>query len=219
MRSRIALLALFALLVSSAAFAQVRGGTVEISPFAGYLFGGEFSRGTTALFNTDADVEDHGTYGVRFGYNVNSKFETELQYSRTETHFVTHNNSTLFEPSGTKKLGDLDIDYLLANFTFNFGHGRWVPYITFGGGAARLNPSVPGVNTSTEYKGTGTIGGGVKVFFNPHFGLRFDGRYYATWIHDDNNHNNCDHDHSHDCSSHHDWLNNGDVTGGLVFAF
>jgi opacity protein-like surface antigen len=224
MRSRIALLALFALLVSSAVFAQVRRGTIEISPFAGYLFGGQFARGTTALFDTDADVDDHATYGVRLGYNVTSKFEVELQASRTETAFVTHDKNRLFGASGSSKLGDLDIDYLLANFTFNFGHRRAVPYITIGGGAARLSPSVPGVQASREYKGTGTLGAGVKVFFNPHFGLRFDGRYYATWIRDDNNNRDrsdrCDRDHSfRDCSDRRDWLTNGDVTGGLVFAF
>ena len=68
------------------------------------------------------------------------------------------------------------------------------------------------------------LGAGVKVFFNPHFGLRFDGRYYATWIRDDNNSrdrgDSCNRDSSfRDCSNRRDWLTNGDVTGGLVFAF
>ncbi len=136
---------------------------------------------------------------------------------------MTHDKGSLFGASGSSKLGDLDIDYLLANFTFNFGHHRAVPYITIGGGVARLSPTVPGVQASREYKGTGTLGAGVKVFFNPHFGLRFDGRYYATWIRDDNNRDRtdrCDRDHSfRDCSDRRDWLTNGDVTGGLVFAF
>ena len=148
MRSRITLFVVFALLVSSAAFAQIRKGTVEISPFAGYLFGGQFAQGTTALFNTDVDVDDHATYGVRLGYNVTSKFEVELQASRTETGFVRHEKGKLFESSTSPRLGDLDIDYLLANFTFNFGHRRAVPYITIGGGAARLSPKVAGVQAS-----------------------------------------------------------------------
>src|SRR5215813_2809868 len=187
MKSRIPLLVTFSLLLSSALFAQIRRGTVEISPFAGYLFGGEFARGTTALFNTDVDVADRPTYGIRLGYNITSKFEVELQGSRTETHFETRDRGRLFGNSNTTKLGDLDIDYLLANMTFNFGHHRVVPYVTIGGGAARLSPSVPGTTASREYTGTGTLGAGVKVFFNPHFGIRFDGRYYATWIRDHEN--------------------------------
>lgn len=221
MRSRIASFAAMALLLSSVCWAQVRRGTIEISPFAGYLFGGKFARGTTALFDTDVDVDDHATYGVRLGYNVTSKFEVELQGSRTETAFVTHGRSELFGDSNKTKLGDLDIDYYLANMTFNFGHRRAVPYITIGGGAARLSPSVPNTTASREYRGTGTLGAGVKVFFTPNFGLRFDGRYYATWIrnHRDNRDDRCDDRFRDNCSDRHDWLTNGDVTGGLVIAF
>ena len=217
MRFRTALLAVALLLAASAGSAQVRRGTIEISPFAGYLFGGKFAQGTTDLFTSDVDEDDHATYGVRLGYNITSKFEMELQASRTRTAFVTRNNGGLFDNSTSQKLGDLDIDYYLANMTFNFGHRRAVPYITLGGGVARLSPSVPGLNASREYRGTGTLGGGVKVFFNPNLGLRFEGRYYATWI---RNHNDDRCDRSfHDCSDRRDWLSNGDVTGGLVLAF
>jgi opacity protein-like surface antigen len=219
MKFRIAFLVVASLLAASVGSAQVRSGTFEISPFAGYLFGGRFARGTTALFDSAVNVDDHATYGLRLGYNVTSKLEVELQASRTETAFVTHQGGgDLFGGSNDQKLGDLDIDYYLANLTFNFGHGRAVPYITIGGGAARLSPSVPGVNASREYRGTGTLGAGVKVFFNRNVGLRLDGRYYATWIR--NNHRDrCDDFFDDRCSDRHDWLNNGDVTGGIVLAF
>ena len=218
MKSRIAFLAVALLLAASIGSAQVvRSGMVEISPFAGYLFGGKFARGTTALFDSAVDVDDHATYGLRLGYNITSKFEVELQASRTETAFVTHHGGDLFGGSNDQKLGDIDIDYYLANMTFNFGHGRAVPYITVGGGAARLSPSVPGTDASREYRGTGTLGAGVKVFFNRNVGVRLDGRYYATWIRN-NRRDRCD-DFSDRCSDRHDWLTNGDVTGGIVLAF
>jgi len=224
MKFRIALIALAASCASSFALAQIRTGTVEISPFAGYLFGGRFARGTTSLFDTSVDVDDHATYGVRLGYNINSKFEVELQGSRTETAFVTHNHDNsggLFGNDSTQKVGDLDIDYYLASMVFNFGHRRAVPYVSLGAGAARLSPTVPNTTASREYKATATIGAGVKVFVNPHFGLRFDGRYYGTSIgnNDSNNHNShCDRSFEN-CDNNRDWLSNGDVTGGLVFAF
>jgi opacity protein-like surface antigen len=217
MKLRVALFSFVALCVAAAGSAQVRRGTIEISPFAGYLFGGTFARGTTELFNSSVDVDDHATYGVRLGYNVTSKFEFELQASRTETGFVTRDNSGLFGNSTSQRLGDLDIDYYLASAVFNFGHGRAVPYISAGGGVARLSPSVPDTNASREYKGTGTLGAGIKIFFTPNIGLRFDGRYYATWIRNNRN-DSCDRFFS-SCSDRHDWLSNGDVTGGLVFAF
>jgi outer membrane protein with beta-barrel domain len=221
MKFRIALLALAACCISSLALAQIRTGTFEITPFGGYLFGGTFPNGSTAIFNNDVDVKDNGTYGLLLGYNFNSKFEIELQASRTKTDFVRDipNNNGLFGGSTSVKVGDLDIDYYLADFVFNFGHRHWVPYFSMGAGAARLNPSVPLVPTSSEYRATVTFGTGIKVFVDPHFGFRFGGNYYGTSLPDDHNDNNCDHSHDH-CHNHNsNWLNQGDVIGGLTFAF
>lgn len=209
---------LFLLLFSSAGLAQIRSGTVEIEPFGGWMFTGHFPSGSNALFTREVDLEDDATYGGRIGWNINSKFEVEGQWSRTKTHFVSPGGDQLFGPSGTR-LGDLTIDYALGYSTFNFGHGRIVWYMTFGMGAARLDPDVCGVrpqpctNPSADWRYTLSGGGGIKTFFTPHFGFRFDGRYYGTLLNSDNN--GC-HDHCHD---HTDWLHNGDITGGLIVAF
>jgi hypothetical protein len=209
-----ALLILSLLAIVPICSAQVRGGTVEINPFAGYLFGGQFPAGSLSLFDTKVDVEDHATYGGRLGWNMTSKWEFEAQFSRTETHFGT----TGSHDSG-QSLGDLRIDYLLGYTTFNFGHGHAVPYVTFGMGAARLWADVcrgaanPCVNRDSDTRFTASAGVGLKVFMVPHFGLRFDGRYYGTFLGDSNS-DGCDHDHH--CHNHTDWLSNGDVTGGLI---
>ncbi|HSP93743.1 MAG TPA: outer membrane beta-barrel protein [Thermoanaerobaculia bacterium] len=216
---RVLLLLSFLLIFASVCSAQVRSGTVEISLFGGYLFGGDFPAGTNALFTSKVDVEDHATYGGRIGWNITSLFEVEGQFSRTDTHFVSHGNDALFGSSGTQ-LGDLTIDYYMGYATLNFGHSRVVPFATFGMGAARLAPDVctvrpqPCSNPDADWRYTVSIGGGIKTFLTPHFGLRFDGHYYGTVLnHDDRN---C-RDHCHNDGS--DWLSNGDVTGGLVFAF
>ena len=197
--------------------AQLRGGTVEINPFGGYLFGGTFPAGSTALFSSKVDVDDHPTYGGRIGWNITGKFEAEAQFSRTETHFVSHGgNDVVFGPAGTK-LGDLTIDYALGYMTFNFGRSRIVPYATFGMGAARLEPDVckvrpsPCVNPSDDWRYTVSAGAGLKTFVNRHFGFRFDGRYYGTLLRSDNR-DRC-------CRDRTDWLSNGDINGGLIFAF
>ncbi len=224
-RPRTVLLPLLLLLLfAPVSSAQIRAGTVEISPFAGYLFGGNFPRGTNALFDTRVDVDDHLTYGARLGWNVTSKVELEAQASRTETRFVTPGSHVLFSPDTGKRLGDLEIDYFLGYGTFNFGHGRVVPYVTVGAGAARLDPDVcrgaakPCQNPSTDTRFTASLGGGLKVFANPHVGFRFDGRYYATYLRRDDR--TCTRDRFDRCDGNrYDWLSNGDVTGGLVFAF
>jgi hypothetical protein len=200
---------------AGAAQAQIRSETFEISPFYGYLFGGEFASGSNSLFSGRVDVDDHDTYGFRAGYNFTQIMEFEIQGSRTDTHFVSHDSGTLFGPGG-ERLGDLRIDYLLGYGTFNFGHGRAVPYVTLGAGIADLQPSNTPIPSHDATRFTGSIGGGVKVFVVPHFGFRFDGRLYSTYL---NENDTCgDNDHHHDCHNTH-WLTNGDLTGGLIFAF
>lgn len=216
MKFRVSLLILLAVAASAVARAQIREGTVEISPFAGYLFGGEFARGTTSLFSTKVDVDDKATYGLRVGYNASEKFEFEVQASRTDTKFVT-NNDQLFNP-GQQNLGDLRIDYLLGYGTFNFGHRRAVPYITIGAGVARLDPNVPGSNTRRDTRFTGSLGIGFKAFVNRYFGFRFDGRGYATSLGNRNDRFGCRNDFFNDCDNR-EWLTNGELSGGLIFAF
>ena len=216
---------LVSLLLAPAVFAQVRSGTVEISPFAGYLFGGRFQRGTLAIFDSSVDVDDHATYGARLGWNLTSKWEVEAQVSRTETAFATPGSRELFGTSGGR-LGDLTIDYLLGYGTFNFGHGRAVPYVTVGMGAARFDadicrgrvtiPESPCVNPDRDTRFTASAGAGVKIFATPHFGFRLDGRYYGTLLRRARG-SACDHSRCDDNRS--DWLSNGDVSGGLLVAF
>ncbi|HEY3203383.1 MAG TPA: outer membrane beta-barrel protein [Thermoanaerobaculia bacterium] len=216
MKIRVSALLFCAILASAGvATAQVRQGTVEISPFAGYLFGGTFARGSNALFTSAVDVDDHATYGGRLGVNLSSLFELEFQYSRTDTSFVTRDTGGVFD-GGRQDLGDLNIDYYMGYLTFNFGHRRVVPYFTMGAGAAHLDPRVPGVSASADTRFTASLGGGLKVFVTPHFGLRFDGRGYTTSL-GKGRHISCN-DFFDTCSDRH-WLTNGEATGGLIFAF
>ena len=242
MKTRIAILALAVLAAAPFVSAQERI-NVELNPFGGYLFGGKFARGTNVLFTNEVDVDDHVTYGGRLGFFVTRSFELEFQYSRTETHFVTRDGGQLFGP-GSRRLGDLDIDYYLGYMTFNFGHNRRViPYVTLGAGVplvlttrvhvgvahvadhqnvgaggARLKPTVANANVDSENKFTASIGAGLKTMFNRNVGLRFDGRYYGTRLRNRDN-DRCDNFFDNCNSDRRDWLTNGDVTGGLVIAF
>lgn len=219
MKIRIATFAMLAALcIAPPSHAQTRN-TVELNPFGGYLFGGEFDSGSNSLFNTQVDVDDHATYGMRFGFPVTALLEVEFQYSRTCTAFVTSDGGTLFGP-GPRELGDLDIDYYLGYVTFNFGHNpRIVPYATAGMGATRLDPRVEGSPADAEHRFTASLGGGVRLMFNEHFGLRLDGRNYVTLLNtNDGNDGDCD-DIFDDCYDHPDWLMNVDINGGFVFAF
>jgi hypothetical protein len=219
MKFRVLILTLLAIGTSAVTFAQVREGTVEISPFAGYLFGGEFARGTTSVFDFTVEADDDATYGLRFGYNVTENFQIEFQASRTDTEFVTDDDE-LFD-SNEQDFGDLTIDYFMGYGTFNFGHRRAVPYITLGAGVARLDPDIPGTRARRDTRFTGSLGIGLKAFVNPHFGFRFDGRGYATSLGDrDDDRFGCDDRFFGDCDSdRREWLTNGEISAGLLFAF
>jgi len=222
MKFRVLALALVVAGASAAASAQVREGTFEISPFAGYLFGGEFERGSTSLFDFEVEADDDATFGLRVGYNLTDTFQMEFQASRTETEFTTEDDE-LFDPDDEQDFGDLTIDYFMGYGTFNFGRGRAVPYITVGAGVAVLDPDVPGTSAQKDTRFTGSIGIGVKTFINPHFGFRFDGRGYATSLGDRDGDDDffCeDNDFFDDCDSDRtEWLTNGEISAGLIFAF
>lgn len=202
-----------AALCARPASAQLRANTVEISPYFGRLFGGEFARGSNSIFSQRVDVDDANTYGVRLGYNVSEAVEVEVQGSRTDTHFVSNSSGDVFGDNG-QRLGDLRIDYLLGYGTFNFGHRRVVPYVTLGAGVARLQPSATPSPGRTSDRFTASLGVGVKLFINPHFGVRADGRGYSTYL----NSNDTCRDGDRHCDGQH-YLTNGEISGGLIFAF
>jgi len=214
MKLRVVLLVLAAALAgAAAATAQLRSGTVEINPFAGYLFGGTFANDRDFRDNfsrAHLDVDDDVTYGGRVGYNFTSLLQFEAQYSRTETHFVLRQRH--FDDV---RLGDLRIDYFLAYATINFGHRRVVPYFTIGAGAANLVPDVPESLSTSEVRFTSSAGGGVKIFLTPHFGFRLDGPAYSTWLGD---HSRVFCDSTGFCSNQ-SWLTNAEGTGGFILAF
>src|SRR4051812_26028120 len=211
LRGSLLVLALFA--TAASASAQYRGGTVEINPFAGYLFGGNL--GHFHDFNSDdfdhthLDVEDHVTYGGRVGYNFTNLWEAELEYAQSDTHLEldSHHDNV-----PDQRFGDLRFQYFMAYMTLNFGHGRFVPYFTLGSGAANLRQEFPGSFSNSEVRYTAGVGGGVKIFVTPHFAFRLDGRSYSTYLSD---HSVC----GPDFCSNATWVSNFVANGGFVVAF
>jgi hypothetical protein len=219
------------LLIASLAGAQVRNGTWEISPFFGYMWGDDFPAGSNALFANKVDVANHDVFGVSVGYNFNSVFELETRWARSMTHFETPNNSQVFGTNPVN-LGDLTIDYIMGYSTFNFGRShRVVPFVTVGLGAAILNPGArlditdfpcPGTNctnpaTSTRF--TGSLGTGVKIFVDRHFGFKVDGRFYDTYLSSGSSCSTFGNGDFHCHNNSSNWLLNWETTGGLVIAF
>lgn len=211
MKTRIALAVLALAALAASAQAQIRAGTVEINPYAGYLFGGNFGDANVEFTPYRVGVDDDPIYGGRVGFNITSLFEFELEYGYDKTHLTLEPDGVFAPPVF---VGDLKIQYFMGYATFNFGHSRLVPYVTIGAGAANLKPEIPATNTVSDTRFTAGFGGGIKYFFDPHFALRIDGRAYSTYLGDT----------TVLCGPYYyctqsNWLTNGSANGGFIVAF
>ncbi len=212
MRSRVSLLAFAVLLVVAAsASAQYRGGTVEINGFAGYLVGGNighFRDFNNDCCHTDLDVDDHLAYGGRIGYNFTNLWEVETEFTQSDTHLdLDHHNNLPDE-----QIADLRFQYFMGYLTVNFGSSRFVPYFTVGSGAANLRSEFAGFPSNSEVRYTASAGGGIKIFLNPHFAFRFDGRFYSTYL---SGRAIC----GPDFCTNNTWVTNFVPNGGFIVAF
>lgn len=214
MKLRALLAGLALLTLAATASAQYRGGTVEINPFAGYLFGGNFGHFDDFgdFHHTRVDVDDHVAYGGRVGYNFTSMWEVEVEYAESNTHLELEGDRHGNLPD--QRIGDMKFEYFLAYMTVNFGgSSRFVPYFTIGSGGANLVPFVPGTFSTAEVRYTAGAGGGIKIFLNPHFAFRLDTRAYSTYVND--SHTVCGPNFCTDRT----WVTNVVGNGGFIVAF
>jgi Outer membrane protein beta-barrel domain len=217
MKIRVLLIAFASAVVAAAsATAQLRDGTFEVNGFAGYLVGGHLGDVPGFVSSPYAngyrlDVEDDVNYGGRLGYNINSLFEVEVEYARTPSNLqIDPFRSNL----PTVNFAPLTIQYFMGYMTFNFGRGRNVGFFTVGGGAADFSANFSDIGSRSKTYGTFAIGGGYKYFFNPHFALRFDAKFYDSAVGSRTFY--CGYGYYCTGTS---WVGNFVPTGGLVIAF
>jgi len=172
---RLGLCSLAATVLAAAAHAapQEHVNEVEITPFGGYVAGGEFEDPGTlpgSADDRDRDVKEDSSFGVIVNFNADSpERQYELLYSKQGT-----------QVEGVVPL-DLDIEYLqlggIVNFTDN---PRVIPFFGITVGAARFSPDTSGLDSETKV--AFSIGGGLKVPVTDHIGLRLDTRAFVTLL-------------------------------------
>jgi hypothetical protein len=212
------------LLLALPAAAQDRTGTWEISPFAGGYFGGRLYGNYTVPFTSGTvsnvrflEPDDDLAYGARLAYNVTRHFAFEVDWTSSRTDLRSPDFRNAFPRN--LKVGTLRQDVYEANALFNFGRRHVIGYIGIGGGGAVLKRDVAGIDPTSTGRFTANISAGGKFFFVPRVGIRIEGRYRAINLTDDRDDFSCDHDGFRDCDNRRNWSYNGEVTGGLVFAF
>lgn len=152
--------------------AQVRADPgVELTPLAGFRFGGSFEDNTTGQ---DMDADEGAAFGLIVDVPAAGDTEYELFYSFQRTKLK---GDGIFA-GGT--LLDLDIHYLHAGGLLLFPRERARPFVGGGLGVTWFSPRGFGLDSDIRF--SLSLGGGVKIPVSERIGLRFEGRGFLTFL-------------------------------------
>jgi len=180
----------------------------ELTPFAGYRWGGTIFADQTFLFSQDVEVKSSPNYGINFGIPVgDSGMKIELMANRQSSELEI--GGGLFDP--TAGVADIDITYLHAGLQIPFARSRnMTPYFVVSAGVANLDPQIFGVQDETRF--SASAGLGIKAPISDAVAIRFEGRGYYTALEDQSDCRICDYYYNRD-------FYQGEVNLGLVFSF
>ena len=167
MRATLVLAAAAYLLAGSAA--TLRAQSLEVMPFGGYRFGGDF-------FELAAEhrLDEDGAPAA--GFVVNVPLSDGLQIEA----LVTHQSAQVTIPASAfapRTRTRTTVDTVQGGGLQEFSSGRIRPFTTGMLGLTRY-----AADGNSEVRFTVGAGGGVKLFPLPHLGLRLDGRVYTTFV-------------------------------------
>ncbi len=145
-------------------------GNFEITPFAGYTWGGQFTDSVTGVA---LQVDETNSYGLMLDIKQDEQGQIELYFSRQPTRLKRDRGALTGDP-----LFNLDIDYYHIGGTYGTNSGSVRPFMVGTLGVTHMDPSGPGLDSLTKF--SLSLGGGVKLFVTDRIGLRFDGRWFGT---------------------------------------
>jgi opacity protein-like surface antigen len=167
--TRLAAIAAMALIAAFCPLPAIAG-DFEITPFAGYTWGGQFSDSVTG---TTLEVDETANYGVMVDINQDEQSQIELYFSRQATQLKADQGLFTGDP-----LFDLDIEYYHLGGTYGTGSEKVRPFLVGTFGVTHMVPQGPGLDALTKF--SLSLGGGVKLFATDRVGLRLEGRWFGT---------------------------------------
>lgn len=174
---------LWALAALFASAASVYGqASFDLTPFVGGRFGGTFKVQQDGQSNSQATLSDSFSFGVSAGFRYDGDVcdkcnVIEFRWMRQYTHVSLSGSAPSVNPLSVTALRPaVTLDHFLGDFTREFPvretQDRVNPFLTVSLGAARLSTPADS-RTRFEFG----IGGGVKVFPWPRWGIRFQVEY------------------------------------------
>ena len=167
MEARLSALTLAVCLLGGATAATAQ--TIEVSPFAGYRFGGDFFE---VVAGQPVDLDGARSLGIVLNIPLSHGLQVEGLF--------THQRAQVRIPAGAFRppaQWQVSVDHWQGGGLQEFGVGRVRPFLTGTLGLTRFG--APG---DSEIRFTAGAGGGVKLFPTPHVGVRLDGRVFATFL-------------------------------------
>ena len=154
------------LLTAGSSFSQTR--TVELTPFAGYQFGG-----TMKFYEGKIRVDNALNYGVAIDVDIRYGVKAGFFYSRMDTK-ASWNPYLGYESFYPPASFDVAVNYFQVGTVKEFMQDKIKPFGTFTLGATWFDPSG---DISDQWYFSVSLGAGVKIFFTERIGIRLQGRF------------------------------------------
>ncbi len=201
---------LLVLLLTLPSYAN-KSGPIEITPFAGYRFGGNFDiqgelNGVTG--QQEAKIDDSSSFGVIVAWAYDNKRQGELLLSHYESELTPVSLLTPYT-------SDLSITYLHLGGNVPFSKGL-VPFWLSGGiGVTHFSPGDKKLDDETKF--SANIGIHSKLQLSKSIAIRLGARIYTTFL-DSDSAMFCDDNNCQIAISSEIWTQS-EVFAGLTFTF
>ena len=144
---------------------EIRGGSIEVSPFVGYNW-----------FQDKQNLKDRPVYGGRLGYNFTPHFGIEGVVEFIKTAVDDKGLTSVKEGQFGFPTDDVDLYFYHVDAIFHFmPEGKFNPFIVAGFGGAHYKPRI-----SDHDMAAFNVGVGAKYWLTDHVALRADLRDYMV---------------------------------------
>ena len=198
-----------------AQFTEVSPKRFEITPFAGYQWGGSFDVNAGSAFPAGTlRLKDSFAWGTIVSFLAAMGSAVELTYLRQDTDIE-------FDPAvgGSRtNLGGFAINYIQLGGRQQFGHSeQFHPFVQGSLGIGILDPKAETLGSDTRF--SWSLGGGAKYdFASDRAGIRADIKLWSTPVPSGEIGVWCGY-YSCVAAEGTDWITQGQLTGGLVLMF
>ncbi|NCF15373.1 MAG: outer membrane beta-barrel protein [Gammaproteobacteria bacterium] len=158
--------AILATLITGPALAQTEPGTIELTPYGAYSFGGTFEDEEST---ETAELQDSGSFGLIFDYQLKNNTQVEVIYSLQRTDAVISDVT----------ISDVNMHYLQLGGTYQFDEvGKVLPFMSATLGGTHVEVDSQGFGSDTFFGFS--IGGGIQIAPSSRVGLRLEARAFGT---------------------------------------